>query len=353
MSDYDYGNPRVRAMRSRLLSNDQLNNLAETGHLEGYISVLSQTPYKSALEAAMAIAEGIDGIQEALHIDMIETAKKIQGFYGGQAATYLKLWMLRVDLHNLKTILRGLSQSFMHAEIFPLLLPIGEIPVSILRQLIKTGNTREAVDLMVTLNLPCALPLLEVRAEHPGADNAALELALEKWYFRTVNETLAKVPKDSIDLKQALEMEADFFNLLTALRFAYHPEARQHAKEPIRDLFVGPGAISFDILEKVSQQDQLESAVELLVGSFYASPIQAGLEAFKRSRRLSEFEIYLRRFRLQWMADQIRKNPLGIGVLLGYAALKLNEISNLLWIAKGISLKMSSKQIKDNLEFAK
>jgi len=53
---------------------------------------------------------------------------------------------------------------------------------------------------------------------------------------------------------------------------------------------------------------------------------------------------------LQWMMNQLTKDPLGIGVVLGYIALKTNEVSNIRWIARGIDLGLKAKVIRDELE---
>jgi vacuolar-type H+-ATPase subunit C/Vma6 len=45
----------------------------------------------------------------------------------------------------------------------------------------------------------------------------------------------------------------------------------------------------------------------------------------------------------------IPKDPLGIGVVLGYLALKLNEIRNLRWIAHGINSGLPVKIIRSEL----
>ena len=50
------------------------------------------------------------------------------------------------------------------------------------------------------------------------------------------------------------------------------------------------------------------------------------------------------------MAAQISRDPLGIGVLLGYVALKVNEVANLRWIAQGINLGLKSEAIRAGLE---
>jgi vacuolar-type H+-ATPase subunit C/Vma6 len=41
---------------------------------------------------------------------------------------------------------------------------------------------------------------------------------------------------------------------------------------------------------------------------------------------------------------------LGIGVVLGYIAIKTNEVSNIRWIAHGIDLGLKAETIRNELE---
>jgi vacuolar-type H+-ATPase subunit C/Vma6 len=58
----------------------------------------------------------------------------------------------------------------------------------------------------------------------------------------------------------------------------------------------------------------------------------------------------LRRFQNRWLTSLIYKDPLGIGVLLGYLALRTVETSNIMWIAQGIQLRLSQAAIWSEVE---
>jgi vacuolar-type H+-ATPase subunit C/Vma6 len=51
------------------------------------------------------------------------------------------------------------------------------------------------------------------------------------------------------------------------------------------------------------------------------------------------------------MASLIAKDPLSIGVLLGYLALKTNEIGNIRWVARGINMGLRAEALKAEMEF--
>lgn len=355
MADYDYGNARLRVMKARLLARRELDALAEAGSLPGLIAALTKTVYQKSVEAALTRAAGLQCIDEALRSDLVSAIGKIRGFYTDEAAKMVVIVLRMYDIHNLKVILRGLSKHVPPGEILPLLLPVGELDVSVLRELIQLNNPREAIDLLASMGLPFALPLLNLRAEVPGAETIEMELALEKWYYEKARQVLRKETGFADPLSHALALEADLTNALTALRFAQAPHERSLLHErfgvdEIEHLFVGPGRISFALFASACKQDTVAAAVETLSGTHLEPALRTGLTAYARTNRLSDIERQLRRYRLAWMAEQITKDPLGIGVVLGYVALKVNEIGNLRWIAQGINLGLKADAIRAELE---
>ncbi len=356
MADYDYGNARLRAMKSRLLSQRELESLADAGSLQGLIAALTRTVYQKAVESALTHSAGMQCIDDALKNDLIALIGKIRGFYEENAGKMTTLFLRAYDIHNLKAILRGLAHNISASDILSVLLPVGDLDPTMLNQLARLNNPREAVDLLASMGSPFAAPLLKVRAEFPGAGTFAMELGLDQWYFSEA----AKVLKDEADkpdaLASALALETDITNALTALRFAHSPAERERIHEQLGNnelarLFIRPSRIPLETLEGAARQDQVSSAVESLSGTTLAPALRAGMEKFNTSRRLSDLEKGLKRFQLKWLAGQIARDPLGIGMVLGYVALKINEIGNLRWIAHGLNLGLPSDSIRAELEF--
>jgi V/A-type H+-transporting ATPase subunit C len=355
MPDYEYGNARLRVMKSRLLSRRTLNDLAETGSVQGLIAALAKTAYQKPIEAALTRFTGMGCIDEALHTDLIATVGAIGRFYHEETAKLIALVLRIYDVENLKTILRGLARNVPSGEIIPLLLPIGELKVNTLRELARLNNTREAIDLIASQSLPFASPLLKLRAERPGAETFEMELALNQWHFDGGQQALRSQAGEDGLLNLAFALDADLANVLTALRFAHAPRERQVLRERLRtedprSFFIKAGRIPFDALSSAAKQDAVSPAVEALAGTNFGPALRLGLELYARSNRLSDIEKKLKRFRLMQLAQMIDKDPLGIGVPLGYVALKVNEIGNIRWIAHGLDLGMKPDAIQAELE---
>jgi vacuolar-type H+-ATPase subunit C/Vma6 len=356
MSGYEYGNARLRAMKSRLLSSRELDALAETGSIQGLIAALTDTAYCRSIEAALTRTSGLACIVEALRLDIIYTLGKIRAFYSGQAGEMVSIVLRTYDLHNLKAILRGLAKNVASDEIRSVLVPVGELKQGVLAELAGASDPRVAIDLMASMGLPYAQPLLKLRVEQPGAGIPAMELALERWMFREAVQYLQHERQDGEPLLSAIQLEADLENLLTVLRFVQSPEERKVLRDWLHSedldlLFVGPGKLTFELLDLAGNQDTIDAAVQTLAGTPYEPPLRAGLQAYAHSPLLSEFEKQFKRFRLAWMSKQIIRDPLGIGVLLGYSALKTNEVSNIRWIAQGFSLGLNTNALRAELEF--
>jgi V/A-type H+-transporting ATPase subunit C len=362
MSEYDYGNARLKAMKSRLLSRREVEALADSGTHQALTSALVRTAYRAQLQIALTRAASTAGgageaLELALHADLVETMGRVRSFFSGEAAGLVALALQAYDVHNLKAILRGLGSHAASGDITRTLLPVGELSASLLAEITRAPGQRPAIDRLASMNLSIAQPLVRLRSARPGADTFELELALEQWRFQQASQKLTGEDEDERLLQSVLLLDADITNLLTVLRFIHAPVERKLLRQrlgsdQLQALFVGPGRLSFAALLRIAEQSTLPAALDQLASTPYEPALRLGLEAYTRSHRLSEFEKMLAHHRLTWLARGIAKDPLGLGVFLGYLALKVNEVLNLHWITNGISLGLTPAALRAELSFA-
>jgi vacuolar-type H+-ATPase subunit C/Vma6 len=345
-------------MKSRLLTRRELEALSECENFQSLIAALINTEYREELQSSLVRTSGMAAIIETLRQNLVHTLAKVCSFYDGNEQESVSIILRNFDVNNLKTILRSLSKGMPPEEIETLLFPVGMLTEGTIAELAHALEPRVAIDMVASMGLPIAQPLLKLRAEQPGADIIEMELALDRWYLERTRRDIEKLSGPTDFLHLFLDLEVDLTNLLTVLRFVHAPEERKNLRQQIdtddiRDLFIGAGRLPFKLLYKALDQTTLESMVETLILTPYGQSLRAGLTDYLQSGRLSDFEKQLRRFRLRHIASLLPKDPLGIGVVLGYAVLKTNEVVNIRRIALGLRLRLSPEAIKADLEFAR
>jgi len=341
-------------MKARLISPQELSNLADSESSTELISGLSRTDYKKHIEAALATSMGMECINLALSEAMVKTLNSLTRFYKNEALQMIQIILGRYDIDNLKVILRGLWNNVHPSEIQATFVPLGELDPKILEQLTRSPGLREAIDMMASMNLAYAQPLIKLRTQRPGASIFEMEIALEKWYFDESIKRMQSLSADCSDLENLLKLEADHVNLLTIMRAIQEPEGykRLQAKvENIDDLFIGPGFLELSWLRENIQTDQMDELSAGLNGTKYQEALSEGFGAYKSSGKLSDIEKHLMCNRVDWARKLVYKSPLNIGLVIGYISLKTQELRNLRWIAQGVNMNMKSADIKAQLEY--
>ncbi len=353
MSDFDYGNARLHAMKSRLLARQELETLAEQKSIMGLINALTKTALREGIELSLVQSTGMDALNRTRRNEYINSIGKARTYFSGKAEELANCVVHRYDVDNFKSILRGLRQQAPSDEILAGTVPAGELKHADLSRLAKVTNARMAIDLLATWRDPMAQPLLSLRALKPGADIIEMELVLERWYFSSAIKTADKYNASS--LRKYARLNADIANILTAFRLinaqaTADSHSRLNGDDPTY-LFIGPGSISFAQLRDVTNQQSINRAINKLLGTPFAEILSGSEKGYRINQRLSEFETSLIRYQLKQSKNLLIGDPLGIGVFIGYAALKTNELANLHRIAHGIQLGESRDQIKKELIF--
>ncbi len=340
-------------MKARLLPRRTLVGLTEVGSVPGLITALTNTPYREAVAAALVRLTGMDCLAEALRNDLAATLGKARAFYSDAAQALAQLVMLRYDVHNVKTILRGLAGHVPANEIMSSILPIGELRPADIVELARVADWHMAIDLLATWRLTVEKPLLDLRATQRSRDGhmepLEMEAALDRWYFDT-----AIAGAGHTTLREAVTLEADMTNILTALRLVGVTDVAAILRErlgtaDVTRLFVGPGHIPFAQLAETAHQESIPNAINALATTIYGVTLTGALPAYAVSARLSVFERALAQWQLHHAAGFVASDPLGIGVLLGYAALKTNEIVNLRAIAQGLLVGEKPDRLRSEL----
>jgi len=350
MSTFDYGNTRLRARISHLLSKEMLEELTRVENIDGFLSLLIKTTYKPSIEKALTYSAGIRTVHIFLEHESEKLLADYRKFYTDSSWDQIGLIFSYRDLQNIHTIVRGVLGNVEPAEIQNLLTHSGEISFNVLRELSRSRNLSDLISKMVTFHIPYADVLLKNQASLPSLQGTQIELLLKKAFYQQLFKEKKKILDRIPLLKEYFAVHADQENIMCALRIAKNPAILDATNMDRKDCFVEGGFISRSTLIAISKEKDLENAIERLNGTEYSPYLRNALADFNHTGLLTEFEEKLQKMLLEKAVKYPFRDPIGVGVPFGYLIRKTNEMQNLWWIAKGIQLGFDSADIIEHLE---
>lgn len=355
---YGYGNARLRAMRSRLLTPTDYHQLLTKQEVAELITALAEMPYKEDIELALTRLEGVRCVFEAIRTYVTRTLRQIPTFFEGEPRILIELILRRWDRHNLLTILRGQSQEVSTEVVLAALAPVGQLDEVSLRELARQPGLRAVLDVMTTWRLPYAGALRQVRPRSgttPDLDQ--LELALNRFYFDSIRGALKPGNNNHALLLEQLDLEQDLINLRTALQLAHQPglaarvQQRYQATD-VRPLLLEPGGqLSVELLvQLVTQASGIEGIVNGLSHTRYGPALAAGWRRYQaREGGLTVMERELERWQAKHLANMFSRDPLSLAIPLGFIGCQEIEAANLRLIAQAVNLNLKRDEIQRDL----
>lgn len=348
--DYGYINARMRGMKSRLLSHRALDDLILKPDLDSLITDLENSPYREDIIAAKGQLTGILLIEYALRQNFIKTFRKVQDFARQQeeAEQYIRIFLHRWDVQNIKTILRGRNIHATSDEIQSCLVPAGELDDATFRELLRQPDLRATIDLLATWRIRYAKPLTEAFPEFARAkDLAILECALDRFYYQDALASVKAPTYNNNLIRDLLGIEIDVVNLRTVLRMV-----RDHiAPEDARRYLIAGGR-DFDekkLLRFLSLPD-IGDVVQTLGTTRYRFLADVS-ESAMRSRKISVIERELERFLIKKGVGAFLLDPLSVGSVIGYFWAKHNEITNIRIISRCKTADFPVENLREELVY--
>lgn len=370
---YEYLNARLRAMRGALLPESTLEALVKTRRFQDFCDALAALPgYGEALASSQTRFQGLEAVEWALKEDLSATARKIRmmaalsgdgkgassPFFWDKERRYLpkderesetlanlvEVLIQKWDLFNVKTLLRGKHSHTDPQELNMSLIPVGKLEHGSLQTLVAARDVKEVFDYLITWQVDFAKPLREgLRSYVERKDLVMAEYYLDRYYFEKGLHLALGERAENGSLREILETQVDLANILTALR-----ELRVKTDAHPATFFIAGGRLSFEFLRSLLTEKKLEGVLEKLAVTPYSESLQGTL-LFIEKGDLSVVEKKLDEMLMKKALRMYLRDPLGLGVLIGYLWMKVAEVTNLKMIAHGVFYKMPEHTIREKL----
>lgn len=339
MSEFDYGNARLRARKDSLLDRPAYTELSSLD-AEGMLAHLAAAAYRPEVEHATARETGAAALRNAIRSHLARQLEQLRSFYSGRARVLVDVLLSRWDLHNLLTLLRGRATDAPWEQTIAAVVPVGAFDAAAAEEIARQPDLDRAVDLLATWRLPnpaAARALLRAHRRYLRTEELPeLEHALVADHFARATEALLGAGPDARPVRAEMEREIDRRNALMVVRL-------QHARQAIPEddearaataLLPGGGVRPERMLAALGASGPGEAATQMadaMPEPSFADALgrwepEAGVAALQ-----DELE---RRSVATSIALFVRGNPLGAAIPVAFAAAQTAQATNLRLLAE-------------------
>ncbi|MDD1771941.1 MAG: ATP synthase A1 subunit C [Methanomassiliicoccales archaeon] len=339
--NYSYVSARVKAKKSLLISKDNypkllLMDLNEIGRF------LGETQYKVEMTELATKYDGVNLIELGTSKNLARVFTDILDYSKGDLREMLERYLMRWDVSNIKTVLRGKYYGASAEEIKEDIVAAGKFSDEYFNTLISLEGVDEI--LKELKNKEGLVIPEEIIAEYNESKTLApIEDYLDKKYYEDVLECVKCRSKAEGLFKQFLRKEVDVTNLMTLMKLK--KEGLSPAKP---EKYFIEGGEELDVktlvgLSKVESMDHLAS--ELSKYSFYAE-VKDALEEMKQTGSLSSVSLAMQRHLLKRSEKFSHIYPLSVLPIMDFMLRKKQEVDNIRIIARCKESDLGPDQIK-------
>lgn len=314
---------RTHARIADLLTEETMEELAETGDVQRFLERLSSTPYgEISIEGEERVPLALERI---FYNKFIERIQQIVDLTPARMGDFLRAYYdMRFEVVNLKRILRGKYSGVDDQEIIDSLIPMEPYLAQDHVELAKRESLEDVIDGLRET------PYREIgeRMELYREVNALwpFELTLNSIYASNILRLVENLPSQARNMVRSIvAFEADIENVLIAIK-QRETDASPRRRE---EMFPVTFAIDVEELREIAEAEDLKPVIAAL-GSPYKevlSPIYTGdIALIRTSLRRNKYEI---------TKKGKTRDEYGFNVIMAYLVYSEIEKDNLVGLAWG------------------
>lgn len=324
MFPYAYPNARVRARMGRLFDEKQISEIVEAQNLE---------EVKNYLRGFPEYAKYVDQypLEKALDTQLAETYDLIARIAPGSMKDAFRVLLKKWDIRNIKSIITAKEAGLSREETIDLLVPFGELS-SELDRMVDAKNIVEVINNLEGTDY--AILLEEALSDYEESGMLLpLEASLDKYFLSNFLKSVANPEDENSSLLHTyVGNQIDATNIKIILRAKYDG-LKFDDIEPY--MILKGYQIREWKLKDLMEAEDVEGVVSGLEGTDYAPLLTSALSEYNKTGSIAPFEVALDNHITTLAKSLSRKNPFGIGPMIGFLNKKEIEIRNLKIIARG------------------
>lgn len=318
--------PRIRVYETRLLDKSKFDRMIDADSAKEALKVLQETEYSIFIG-------NIKGAEEYEFLLSQELSRLFKVMYEiSPVKSLVDLMSIKYDYHNIKVVLKGL---FLKEDLSNLIIPVGSLNISELKQLIENKELRDFPEI-IREGINDAIYLFE-----NTKDPQEIDIVLDKYMFKSIMHIKKELKDPFIDKYVAALVDST--NLKTLLRVKKQNKDRDFLKSVV----IEGGFIDKDIILAMLNDDT-ENIYGKISKSIYSEYIKNGLDYYSKTGSVSLLEKLIDNYIMKMMKEA-KIIPLGPTPLIAYIYAKETEIKLIRIIMVGKKNNISGELIRERL----
>ncbi|GIM27456.1 hypothetical protein CPJCM30710_01220 [Clostridium polyendosporum] len=335
-------NAKVKALTGRMIKKDQYKKLLNAVNFMECIKILKEeTSYVSLLNALDL--DNIHRIELEVAINKYYTFiyEKLVHYFNGEYRRFFKEFFRRLEIEDLKIILRGKAINKNSEEIFRMLTSSSKLSSMDLKELITSKKLEVFVEKLRDTPYYNSLKILIKNIGHK--DLYRIETELDLLYFERIQRSLKLLDtKDREVILKFIGIEGDILNLSWIFRgrliYNISPEVLFNLTTPF----------TFNIRKSLIKELCYIRSFEEFRDKIRISPY----DKIYANQNSEEIEIRERAFKYKLYKRFLRENKNDISVVISYLLLMKLEIMNIITIAESKRYNMTFDEIYKYISFS-
>ncbi|MDD3406898.1 MAG: V-type ATP synthase subunit C [Methanomicrobium sp.] len=336
---YIYACTRMRVRKASLLPREEYMRMLNM-ELPEITRFIGETRYKTEIDELASSFSGIDLMEIALSWNLAKEYQKIIGLVPGHLKGFTKSYLLRWDIQNVLTILRGKTQGVSAGKIKEILIPAGSLDRTILDRLVVEDSTDRIIDGLKG-HMLFNIFEREMASSVESGSFSHMENELYKEYYRIlIKESKSGVKGGNAFLKY-VRLDIDTNNLETVLRVKGESDS-----DSIRELMIEGGSFTIDELVRFAGTESIDELIDAVKRKLATESFDSVFDAVKEKKSAQEIETGLIKAKLSEMDRLSKLYPMSVAPILLYLEMKHYEVTNLRAIARGKESRLPSESIE-------
>lgn len=341
--NYPYTYVRTSVMRSLLLKKEEYHKLMKMS-LPEIARYLEESEYKKEIDHLANRHSGVELLELSINKNLVNSFNKLKRIAPPELRLVIFIYLKRIDIENIKKLLRGKYSSADEYRVLSSLQPAGILGEQALENLWKKDSVEAILrSLRIVDRKRLEEPINNFRQEGKLIE---IESELDKIYFEEVMEFSKTLPVQGKFFREFLELEMEIKDMLTIMMLKRENlEARR-----IKGHLITPKYSKRNkLLNAMLRARDMEALVSYLETTHYGPFLKDGIERLRKESTLLNLEKDIRLYLLRKTSIFTHQNPLSIKNIFAYMFSKKNEADNLRKIVKGKELGIGENFIESML----